>query len=150
MIWKPHATVAAVVERNGRYLLVEEFKGGRKVLNQPAGHLENGESLVSAVIREAREETAWEIEPYAVVGLYRWIHPASGETFLRLCFAAQALRHHAGQPLDAGIDGTDWLSREEILDRRERLRSPLVLRAVEDYEDGTRYPLELLREVGDC
>ncbi|MGD8430461.1 MAG: NUDIX hydrolase [Ectothiorhodospiraceae bacterium] len=146
-VWKPHVTVAAVVEREGRFLLVEETSSGRVVLNQPAGHLEPGESLSDAVVRETLEEAALDIEPQSLVGIYRWEHPTKPKTFLRVAFAARILRRHPDRELDDGIHRTLWLNPEEIAEQARRLRSPLVQRSVMDYLSGHRYPLELLQEV---
>ncbi|HXG28657.1 MAG TPA: NUDIX hydrolase [Nevskiales bacterium] len=146
-IWRPHVTVAAVAERDGRFLLVEERIDGRLLYNQPAGHLDENESLIAAVAREAREETAWDFEPEALIGLYLWKEPTGGKTFLRAAFAGHCLRHHPQQPLDAGIQRALWLSRDEIAALGGRLRSPLVLRCVDDYLRGCRYPLDVLQHL---
>ena len=145
--WHPHVTVAAVIERDGRYLLVEERIAGRMVINQPAGHLEEGETLIDAVVREALEETAGHFVPESVVGVYRWTAP-DGATFLRACFAGRCTGFDAERSLDAGIVGTVWLTRDELVRARDRLRSPLVLRCIDDYAAGVRYPLRLICEVG--
>ena len=150
MIWTPHVTVAAVVEQDGRYLLVEEQSGERLVYNQPAGHVEAGESLVDAVIRETREETAWGFRPTALVGVYRWVHPDSDITYLRFCFAGEAHDHDPGQALDTGIVRTWWLTRNEMAEIGGQLRSPLVMRCEDDYLDGRRYPLELCADVSNA
>lgn len=144
MIWTPHVTVAAIVEDRGRYLMVEELADGRLVLNQPAGHLEHGESLLDACRRETLEETGWQVEPLAVVGLYRRIEPSTGITTLRVCFSARTLAHDPDRPLDAGVVRTLWLDRDELCAAAERLRTELVLRCVDDYLAGARYPLSLL------
>lgn len=148
MIWKPNVVVAAIVERDGRFLLVEEEADGRHVFNQPAGHLDEGESLVQAVVRETREETAWHIEPTALVGIYRWPKPDSKITFLRFCFAARALNHDSHAALDTEILRAVWLTLPEIEALGERLRSPLVLRCLRDYVAGRRFALDLLRDLG--
>ena len=141
--WTPHLTVATIIERDGRFLLVEEYADGDDlVYNQPAGHLDEHETLAAAAIRETLEETAWEVEVNAVIGVYSWTHP-KGETFIRTCFAGTALHHHPDQPLDYGIQRTVWLTREEIALLGPRLRSPMVLRCVDDYLAGKQYPLEL-------
>lgn len=147
VIWKPHVTVAAVVEHKNRFLMVEETADGRRVLNQPAGHLESGESLIEAMVRETREETAWEVEGFALVGIYRWLLPDHSKTFLRVTFAARALSHDPDQALDEGIHCTHWLSCDELAAAAEQLRSPLVLHSATDYLAGRRYPLELLRDL---
>lgn len=147
MIWSPHVTVAALVEQDEHLLLVEERIDGRTVLNQPAGHLEDGESLHAAVVRETLEESGYHIHPEALTGLYRWRMHDGGRTYLRACFSATLLGHEPERPLDAAILGVRWLSPEQIRARRDELRSPLVLAAVEDYLSGRRYPLSLIRDM---
>ena len=142
MAFNPEVTVAAVVERDSRYLLVEERITGRLVLNQPAGHLEDRETLLDAVIREAREETAWHFVPSALVGTYLWRSPDSGRSFLRFAFCGDVDDFRADQALDTGIVRAVWLSREQILNQQARLRSPLVLRCIDDYLLGRRQPLD--------
>ena len=142
MAWNPEVTVAAVVERDGRYLMVEELISGRLVLNQPAGHLEDGETLLDAVIRETREETAWRFTPEALVGIYLWRNPENERTFLRFTFCGPVDSHDAAQPLDQGIQRALWLSRNQLLAQEARLRSPLVMRCLDDYTLGRRLPLE--------
>jgi len=138
---KPDVTVAAVVERDGRFLLVEERIAGRLVLNQPAGHVEHGETLLAAVVREAREETAWCFEPQWLLGLYRWQNPHSGRTFLRFAFIGTVHDHDPRQPLDTDILATHWLSANELRQQHSRLRTPLVMRCVEDHLAGERIEL---------
>jgi len=147
IIWKPHVTVAAVIESGGRFLLVREQIDGISVYNQPAGHLEAGESLVMAVIRETLEETAWHFEPEAIVGLYRWLHPDKDETYLRVTFSGAAIRHDATRQLDTDIEQVVWMGAADISRASCPLRSPMVLRSVEDYLSGTRYPLSLLSDI---
>lgn len=143
MDWSPRLTVATIVEREGRFLLVEEYADGKElVYNQPAGHLDEHETLAAAAIRETLEETAWEIQIDAVVGVYYWTHP-KGDTFVRTCFAGTALRHHPDQALDRGIQRALWLTRAEIAALEPRLRSPMVLRCLDDYRAGKRLPLDL-------
>ena len=132
----PEVTVAAVAESDGRFLLVEERINRRLLLNQPAGHVEPGETLLAAVAREAHEETAWHFEPQALLGVYLWRHPTNGRSFLRFAFTGPLTRHDASQRLDHGIVGTHWLTRTEIGKQPSRLRSPLVLRCVDDYLAG--------------
>ena len=144
---KPDVTVAAVVESGGRFLLVEELIAGRLVLNQPAGHVEHGETLVAAVVREVREETAWRFEPQWLLGLYQWHSPHSGRTFLRFAFAGEVRDHEPLQPLDDGIVATHWLTSHELEARQPRLRSPLVLRCVWDYLSGRRHALEHVAQL---
>jgi len=145
-IWKPNVTVAAVVERDGKFLFVEEESGNGLVINQPAGHLDEGESLIEAMVRETLEETAWDVEPLGLVGVYRWIAP-TGTTYLRFAFAARALVEHAGQPLDEGIARALWLAPEEIDGARHVARSPMVMRCIADYRRGNILPLECLHEL---
>jgi len=143
MDWSPRLTVATIVEREGHFLLVEEYADGAElVYNQPAGHLDEHETLAAAAIRETLEETAWEIQIDAVVGVYYWTHP-KGDTFVRTCFAGTALRHHPDQALDRGIQRALWLTRAEIATLEPRLRSPMVLRCLDDYRAGKRLPLDL-------
>jgi 8-oxo-dGTP pyrophosphatase MutT (NUDIX family) len=147
MIWTPRVTVAAVIEQDGRFLLVQERESGRTVLNQPAGHLEDGESLVAAVIRETLEETGWHFQPEAVIGMYRWRHPVKRITYLRVTFAGSGLGHDSDRLLDDGIEDTLWLSVGEIRRQSEMLRSPLVMKSIEDYIAGARYPLSVLADI---
>ena len=144
---RPELTVAAVVERNGRFMFVEERAGGRLVLNQPAGHVEDGESLATAVIRETLEETAWTFQPEATVGVYLWGRDAGRNPFLRVAFAGRCLAHDRQRRLDDGIERVLWLSRAELVARRPQLRSPMVLRAVDDYLRGIRYPIDLFQDL---
>jgi 8-oxo-dGTP pyrophosphatase MutT (NUDIX family) len=137
----PDITVAAVTESDGRFLLVEERINRRLVFNQPAGHVERGETLLEAVIREVREETAWRFEPHAFIGVYLWRNPASNRGYMRFAFAGSVADHDASQRLDRGIVRTHWLSRAELLEREPQLRSPLVMRCIDDYLSGTRKPL---------
>ncbi len=147
MIWKPHATVAAVIHRDDQYLMVEELIDGERVFNQPAGHLEDRESLQEAIIREVREETAWLFEPQYLLGIYRWRHPVKGNTHLRTTFVGTVSDHRSDQPLDEGITGAHWCTREQLLHSHTRLRSNLVLRCIDDYLAGQRAPLEILHDV---
>ncbi len=146
-VWKPHATVAAIIEQDGRFLMVEENCEGQIVYNQPAGHLDPGESLVDAVIRETREETAWGFVPEYLTGVYRWDQPDTERCFLRFTFYGQCCNHNPALTLDEGIIQAVWLSRDELLERKDTLRSPLVLACIDDYLSGTRYPLELLKDI---
>ena len=117
------------------------------MLNQPAGHLEAGESLVEAVKRETLEETAWQFCPAALVGVYLWTHARSGTSYLRVAFCGDCTAHDADRPLDQGVLRTRWLTHGELHAERQRLRSPMVLRCIEDYVAGRRYPIELLNEI---
>lgn len=147
MIWAPRVTVAAIAEREGRFLLVEEYTNDGIRLNQPAGHLEQGESLIQAVIRETQEETAWTFEPRALVGVYRWQAYAGGPTYLRFCFSGICTHHNPSRPLDTGIRCLHWLDRDAMQAALAKLRSPLVMRCVDDYLAGKRYPLDLLCDL---
>lgn len=144
---RPHVTVCAVVERDGCYLMVEELIEGRAVFNQPAGHLDEDESLHDAVVREMLEETGWGFEPEQLVGVYLW-KAASGRTFLRVAFHGRLLDHDPARPLDDGILRTLWLSRAELAADPARLRTPLVLRCIDDHRAGRRHPLDLLAHLG--
>ena len=144
MVWKPHVTVAAVVERNGKYLLVEEDTEDGLLFNQPAGHLEPGESLVAGAEREALEESAYEFRAAELVGIYSWRHPSRDVTYLRFAFTGALGLHHAGRSLDTGIVRAVWLTPDEIRASRDRHRSPLVVRCMEDHLRGMRAPLDLL------
>jgi 8-oxo-dGTP pyrophosphatase MutT (NUDIX family) len=137
----PDITVAALAERQGRFLLVEERIARRLVFNQPAGHVERDETLLQAVARETREETAWRFTSEAFLGAYLWRHPGTGRASLRFAFIGSVTDHDATQPLDHGILRTHWLTREQLLEREARLRSPLVLRCIDDYLAGQRHPL---------
>ena len=149
MVWTPRATVAAVIENEGRFLLVEENTGQQphNVFNQPAGHLEDGESLIDAVIRETMEETGYEFCPTALSGIYRWIEPVSGDTYLRFSFTGELRQHHPDKPLDDGIIGPHWLTPQEITALGTSLRSPLVQRCIDDYLAGQHYSLSLLTDM---
>lgn len=131
----------------GRFLLVQECAAGKRVLNQPAGHLEDGESLLAAVRREVLEETAWQFEPQALVGIYRWRHPETGVTFVRFTFAGTLLGHDSGRSLDPDIEEVVWLSDAELRQQQDSVRSPLVLSCVDDYLAGKSWPLEILADL---
>jgi len=143
MIWKPSVTVAAVIERGGRFLFVEERIDGRLVLNQPAGHLDPGESLLAACRREVLEETAHDFEPHSLVGVYRWHYAAKDVTFLRFCFAGEAGDFHKERKLDKEIVQLHWLTPAELEARKAEHRSPLVAKCVRDFLAGKRFPLDL-------
>jgi 8-oxo-dGTP pyrophosphatase MutT (NUDIX family) len=144
---RPTVTVATIVERDGRFLVVEEQTRNGMRLNQPAGHLEVGESLPAAAIRETLEETGWHVVPTALVGVYRWQAPESQATFVRFAFAADARRHDPARPLDDGIVRAMWLTYEDLTAQKPRHRSPLVLRCVDDYRAGRRWPVAFVTEV---
>jgi 8-oxo-dGTP pyrophosphatase MutT (NUDIX family) len=147
MQWTPHVVVACVVERDGRFLTVEERINGEMLLNQPAGHWEQGESLIEGARRETLEETRWEVEPTHVLGLYHFDPPQLGYGFLRIAFAAQLGMEHPERQLDEGIARALWLTRDELVASRQRHRSPMVLRCVDDYLAGRRYPLDLIAHL---
>lgn len=134
-------TVAALVRHDTRYLVVEEDVCGERVINQPAGHVEPGETIVDAVIRETREETAWRFTPSGLIGMYYFPH-ADGRTTLRFAFCGDVDDHRAGQVLDDGIVAARWLTLEELT-ARDNLRSPLVLQSIRDWH--ARAPLSLDR-----
>lgn len=144
MIWKPNTTVAAIVEQDGRFLLVEEETADGVRLNQPAGHLENGETLLQAVVRETCEETAHRFQPEALLGIYQWKHPAKDLTYMRFAFIGSVTGHNPQQPLDDGILRAVWLSAAEIRASATIHRSPQVLMCVEHYLAGQRFPLSAL------
>jgi len=142
--WCPHVTVATVVADGARFLLVEEDVRGQRVLNQPAGHLDAGESLQQAAVRETLEETGWHVELTHFLGVQQW---TSGTLhFVRFAFAATALRHEPERPLDDGILGTTWLTRDEIA-AAPNLRSPMVLANVDDWLAGVRLPLDVVKSL---
>jgi 8-oxo-dGTP pyrophosphatase MutT (NUDIX family) len=128
--------------------MIEELNSnGEAVINQPAGHLEEAESLIDAVIRETREETAWGFTPESLIGIYRWQVPPAEATYLRFCFHGSCHDHQPHLPLDEGILGTVWLTRDELTEHADRLRSPMVLRCVDDFLAGHRYPLALISDL---
>jgi 8-oxo-dGTP pyrophosphatase MutT (NUDIX family) len=144
MIWKPNVTVAAILEQDGKFLLVEEQTSQGLLFNQPAGHHEPDDSLIAACAREVLEESAYNFEPQYLIGIYRWHSPASETTYLRFAFGGKILSHHPERALDEGIIGATWMSFDEIHATQARHRSPLILRCVEDYLAGKRYPLGIL------
>lgn len=149
--WQPDVTVATVVVRDGRLLMVEERAQGRLVFNQPAGHLEPDESLLEAARRETLEETGWDVELTAFVGAYQWkaVNPdgSGGRHYLRFAFAAEPRLHHPQRPLDDGIVRAVWMSPTELQQQSDRHRSPLVWQAVQDYLAGRRSPLSVLQHI---
>ncbi|MDO6823405.1 NUDIX hydrolase [Marinobacter sp. 1_MG-2023] len=144
MTWTPHATVAVVIEdAHGRFLMVEERSSGRVVFNQPAGHVEEDEAIIDAARRETLEETGWEIEPEHFLGLYTYKAPSNGVTYYRFCFTGKA-RKRVTEELDTGIIAAHWLSLEDIRRLGDKLRSPLVIKCIEDYRKGRCYPLDVI------
>lgn len=144
-VWRPDVTVACIVPQSGRFLLVEESVRGELVLNQPAGHLEPDESLRDAAVRETLEETGWSIELTHLVGVYQWKN-GDGH-FLRFTFAATPASHDPARELDSGIVCALWMTRDEIAAAQARLRSPMVLRGVDDFLAGKRLPLDALASL---
>ena len=146
--WKPSVTVAAVIERDGRYLLVEEHTPEGLRLNNPAGHLDPGESPAQGVARETLEETAFAFTPTALVGIYlsRFQRPATGEdiTYLRFAFCGELGERVEGRALDQGIVRTLWMTPEELQASVQRHRSGMVMRCANDYLNGRRYSLDVL------
>ncbi len=145
MNFQPHVTVAAVAQRDDQFLLVEERVDGLVVFNQPAGHLEDGESLIEACARETREEAGWEFAPEALIGIYRYVPPDSGETYLRFAFCGQLVREYPDAALDDDIIRAVWMRRDEVAAlSAQQQRSPLVRQCIDDYLAGLRHPLSLL------
>lgn len=145
--WRPSVTVAGVIERDGRFLFVEEVADGRRVLNQPAGHLDPGESLAQAVAREVLEETAHRFVPTGLVGIYRWRYDKEDVTFLRFAFLGRVDGVEEGRSLDKEILALAWLTRAELAARRAEHRSPLVQQCVDDYLAGRSFPLDVLSKA---
>jgi 8-oxo-dGTP pyrophosphatase MutT (NUDIX family) len=143
----PEITVAAVAATAGRFLFVEERINQRLVINQPAGHVEPGESLLAAVIREVHEESAWRFQPQALLGVYLWRRPSARRATLRFAFTGSVSEHDATLRLDRGIVRTLWLSADGVEAQAPRLRSPLVLRCVEDYLAGHTCSLEGIAQL---
>ncbi|NII10362.1 NUDIX hydrolase [Oleiagrimonas sp. C23AA] len=146
-VWCPHVTVATVVADGPRYLMVEEDIHGRVRYNQPAGHLEPGESLQQAALRETLEETGWDVELEHFVGVHQWYSATHGDHIVRFTFAARALKEREGHTLDDGIHRALWLDRSEIAGLGDALRSPLVLMSIDEWLAGRRLPLEVVRHV---
>lgn len=147
--WRPHVTVACIVADGARYLMVEEEVNGRLAYNQPAGHLDDGESLARAAVRETLEETGWTVQLQHLVGVHQWRSTEHGDAVLRFSFAARAISHDPAQPLDTGIRRALWLSRDEIAALGDRLRSPLVLQSIDAWLAGSRLPLDTLHWLPD-
>lgn len=148
--WKPNVTVATVVERTNKqdikeYLLVHETRDNKNIYNQPAGHLDEGETIIHAAKRETREETGWDVSITALIGIYRFIAP-NGITYLRHAFSAKPIKHHPHQPLDEGIIEAVWMSYEDIIKKEQVMRSTMVKQAIDDYQQGSIYPLHILKE----
>jgi 8-oxo-dGTP pyrophosphatase MutT (NUDIX family) len=146
--WKPNVTVAAVIVRDGKFLLVEEETEAGVRFNQPAGHLEHGESLLEAVIRECLEETGYHFQPQFLLGIYQWPRPVGDVTYLRFAFTGELTGHDPERPLDTGIIAPRWLTLEEMRASAEKHRSPLILRCAEDALTERRLPLDAIVHYG--
>ncbi|NNJ92837.1 MAG: NUDIX hydrolase [Gammaproteobacteria bacterium] len=147
MQWTPHVTVAAIIEKNQQFLMVsEKNRKGEIVVNQPAGHLEDNESLVDAIIREMLEETAYDFVPEGLVGCYQWKFMERDTTYLRFLFHGTLGEHHPELELDEGIVSADWFSLEQ-LQGADNLRSYLVMAGIDDYLAGKRYPVEFISSL---
>lgn len=147
MQWMPHTTVAAIVEQDGKFLLVEETTDRGNRFNQPAGHLEDNETLIEAVIRETLEESAYDFMPEALLGIYHWKHEHNDTTYLRFAFIGNVGIHYPQQALDDGIIRAVWMTIEEIRTQAHLMRSPQVLTCFEDYLAGKQFPLSLLTHL---
>lgn len=143
-VWLPHVTVATVVERNGRFLLIEEEMDGDIVINQPAGHWEEGETFVEAALRETLEETGWKVEITGLVGIYEYKPPQLDYAFVRFAYSAKPISHDPQHVLDEGIRRWFWMDQNELRQEVYRHRSPMVQQCVEDYWMVKRWPLSLI------
>jgi len=146
-VWRPSVTVAAVIERDGRFLFVEEVQDGRRVLNQPAGHLDPNETLIAACSREVLEETAHRFQPTGLVGIYRWHYAPEDVTFLRFCFSGAVFEFDSARPLDKEIVALHWLTPAEVKKKSAMHRSPLVQQCLDDYLAGHNFPIEVLSKT---
>ena len=145
--WKPNTTVAAIIEQNGKFLLVEESTNRGNRFNQPAGHLEDGETLIQAVVRETMEESAYDFTPTELLGVYLWKHAHNETTYLRFAFIGKIGVHYPMQELDTGIIRAVWMDIDEIREKAGLMRSPQVITCFEDYLAGKRYPLETITHL---
>lgn len=152
--WKPSTTAAAIIERDGKFLMIEEDTREGVKLNQPSGHLDPGETLAMAAAREALEETGHIVEPLACVGIYmsRYVHEETGTdvTYIRYAFACRMIAFDSSRPLDHGIVRAMWMTAKEIEDKTDMHRSPLVMKTLRDYLNGRRYPLDLVYTHDTC
>lgn len=144
MTWAPHVTVATIVEQDGRFLLVYEEADGKKVYNQPAGHLDPDETLQEAAIRETLEETGWQVKLIGLLGVHLYEAPSNGVTYLRTSFIAEAVSHDSQRALDTGIIDAVWLTYDEIVARKNQLRSPMTLQVIDEYRTGKQFPLSVI------
>jgi 8-oxo-dGTP pyrophosphatase MutT (NUDIX family) len=142
--WLPHVVVAAIVERDGKFLFVEEHTAEGLRLNQPAGHWERGETLIDAVRREALEETAHRVEPIALLGCYTTLYPRRDITYVRFAYICSAGEFDIERKLDDGIVRAVWLTPDDLAASPIPHRSPLVMRCVQDYLAGRRFPLDFV------
>jgi len=147
MQWMPHATVAAIVEDNGKFLLVEEITERGNRFNQPAGHLEDNETLIEAVVRETLEETAYLFKPESLLGIYHWKHEHNDTTYLRFAYIGSVSNHQPDMALDEGIIRAVWMTAEEMRSNAMLMRSPQVLSCVEDYLSGHKFPLSVVTHL---
>ena len=147
MSWVPHITVASIIEKNNKYLFVEEYINHKKVLNQPAGHLEEHETLEEGCIRETLEETAYDVEVDYLVGIYQERKKNSLDMWLRFCFKCNILEEHVDRNLDKNILRKLWLPKKELTSSNFLYRSDMVLKCIEDYEKGVKYPKEILKNL---
>lgn len=145
MTWTPHATVATLVHKDGKFLVVEELSHGNTVFNQPAGHIEKDETIQAAALRETQEETGWKIKLTGFIGIYTYTAPQNGVCYYRFCFAGEAVEH-VSETLDADIIAAHWLTLDEIRNLGSKLRSPLVIKCFEDYYEKQHLPLETIFE----
>ncbi|MCY3767859.1 MAG: NUDIX hydrolase [Gammaproteobacteria bacterium] len=144
--WYPHVTVASLATRDGKYLLVQESYNGKSVLNQPAGHVEKGETLLQAVVRETLEETGWNFVPAFLCGIYQFV-AANHETYIRFTYAGELASKCEGRALDPVIENVLWLDRAALENRSGQLRSPVVLKCISDFENGNRLPLQCVQQL---
>lgn len=144
MTWAPHVTVATIIERDNRFLMVYEEADGKKVYNQPAGHLDPDETLEEAAIRETLEETGWTVKLTGVVGVNLYTAPSNSVTYLRTTFIGEVVNHDPSYKLDTGIIEAVWLTYEELAAHQDQLRSPMTLQIIDDYRKGRVFPLNVV------
>ena len=144
MSWPPHITVACIIEKDGKFLMIEEISNGKEVYNQPAGHLDPNETLEAAAIRETYEESGWHVKPTHVLGISKYVSEHNGTIYYRHSFIAEAIERDNAATLDEGIIQALWLSYDELKAQPDKLRSPLVLKNIEQYLSGQKYPLSII------
>jgi 8-oxo-dGTP pyrophosphatase MutT (NUDIX family) len=147
MSWKPDITVAAIIARGQQFLMVEELIQGKRVFNQPAGHVEPNETPHAAVIREALEETAWQFNPEHIVGVYLWRKPGTQRDTFRIAYCGELGAHDPARLLDHPVIANHWLDRAQLATLNGRLRTPLVLRCIDDFLAGRRLPLAAVADL---